>query len=144
MFTQFVFKRSSIVVVFALAAITLFSHAACSESPENPFGTITPVPESEAAAPANDEPVASGPDIWNGQSKFKGLGCAGCHNTGSNKLIGPGLAGISAKGDDYIRESIVDPSAVLVDGYSNLMPKSFASLKESDIEDLIGYLKTLN
>ena len=43
----------------------------------------------------------------------------------------------SRKGDDYIRESIVD-------GFSNLMPKTFASLKESGIEDLIGYLKTLN
>jgi hypothetical protein len=50
----------------------------------------------------------------------------------------------SRKGDDYIRESIVDPSAVIVDGFSNLTPKTFASLKESGIEDLIGYLKTLN
>ena len=138
------FKRSSIVVIVSLLALTLFSVAACAEGTENPFGTTTPVPEGEAAATENNEPVASGPDIANGQSKFKGLGCAGCHNTDSGKLVGPGLAGISAKGDDYIRESIVDPSAVVVDGYSDLMPKTFASLKESDIEDLIGYLKTLN
>ena len=138
------FKRPSIVVIFALSALTLFSLAACSEGTENPFGTTTPVPESEASAPESNEPVASGPDIGNGQSKFKGLGCAGCHTTGSDKLVGPGLAGISAKGDDYIRESIVEPSAVVVDGYSDLMPKSFAGLKESDLEDLIGYLNTLN
>jgi len=139
-----VFKRSSIVVIISLAVLTLFSLAACAEGTENPFGTTTPVPEGEATAPVSNDPVSSGPDIGNGQSKFKGLGCAGCHNTDSGKLVGPGLAGISAKGDDYIRESIVDPEAVIVDGYSNLMPKSFASLKESDIEDLIGYLNTLN
>jgi len=139
-----VFKRSSIVVIVSLVALTLFSLAACTEGTENPFGTTTPVPEGEAAAPASDDAVSSGPDLANGQSKFKGLGCAGCHNTDSAKLIGPGLAGISAKGDDYIRESIVDPSAVIVEGFSNLMPKTFASLKDSDIEDLIGYLKTLN
>jgi hypothetical protein len=34
--------------------------------------------------------------------------------------------------------------APIVEGFSNLMPKTFASLKDSDIEDLIGYLKTLN
>ena len=138
------FKRSSIVVIFALAALTLFSLAACSEGTENPFGTTTPVPEGDAAAPGSNEPAASGPDIGNGKDKFKGLGCAGCHTTGSDKLVGPGLAGISARGDEYIRESIVDPSAVIVDGYNNLMPKSFASLKESDLEDLVGYLKTLD
>ena len=138
------FKRSSIVVIFTLAALTLFSLAACTEGTENPFGTTTPVPEGEAAALVNNESVASGPDIGNGQSKFKGLGCAGCHTTGSDKLVGPGLAGISARGDDYILESIIDPEAVIVDGYSNLMPKSFSSLKESDLDDLIGYLNTLN
>jgi cytochrome c2 len=138
-----VLKRSSIVVI-SLAALTLFSLSACSEGTENPFGTTTPVTEGEALAPANNESVSPGPDIANGQDKFKGLGCSGCHTTGSDKLVGSGLRGVGSKGDDYVRQSIVDPAAVVVDGYSDLMPKSFASLKESDIEDLIGYLKTLN
>ena len=139
------FKRSSIVVIFSLAALTLFSLAACAEATENPFDTTTPVPEGEAAAPATDGPVSSEPDIGNGQSKFKPLGCAGCHNTDSGKLVGPGLAGISEKGDEYIRESIVDPSSVIVDGYSNLMPKKFGdALNDSEMDDLIAYLNTLN
>lgn len=75
---------------------------------------------------------------------FTGLGCSGCHKTDSSKLVGPGLAGIGSKGEDYIRESITDPAAVLVDGFANLMPTSFASLKTSDLNDLVAYLQTLN
>ncbi len=137
-------KRSNILVISVLAALLLFAVNGCAEASENPFGTTTPVPITDALAPATTEAVASGPDIANGEKEFKGLGCSGCHSTGSNKIVGPGLAGVGAKGDDYIHESIVNPSAVIVDGFSNLMPTTFASLKESDISDLIGYLKTLN
>lgn len=138
------FKRSNIVVMVVLAVFTLFAIAACSDDSPSPFSTTTPTPAEDQSAPSgSDDTVASGPDIANGESKFTSLGCSGCHTTGTNKLVGPGLAGISSKGDDYIRQSIVDPSAVLVDGFANLMPTTFASLKESDLEDLVAYLKTL-
>jgi len=139
----FVFKRSNIFVISVLAVFTLFAVVACVEPTENPFGTTTPVPATEKASSGGSEPVVSGPDIANGESLFKGLGCSACHTTGSDKLVGPGLSGISSKGNDYILESIVDPAAVIVYGFNNLMPTTFASLKESDLEDLIAYLKTL-
>ena len=85
----------------------------------------------------------AGPDVANGETKFTGLGCSGCHQTSSDKLVGPGLAGVGSKGDDFIRQSIIDPAAVLAEGYANLMPTTFADMKESDLEDLVGYLKTL-
>jgi len=126
--------------------LTLFVLSACVEASENPFGTTTPVPATDtpSADSGNNEPVAAGPDLANGESKFKGLGCSSCHSTGDNKLVGPGLSGINSKGDDYIRTSITDPGAVIVDGYSNLMPTSFSGLKQSDLDDLVGYLNTLN
>lgn len=138
------FKRSTKVVISVLAVLALFAVVACAESTENPFGTTTPVPAADSSAPDTSEPAQSGPDLANGESKFTGLGCSGCHKTDSGKLVGPGLAGIGAKGDDYIRESITNPGADLVDGYANLMPTSFANLKESDLDDLVAYLKTLN
>ncbi|MBT4126824.1 MAG: c-type cytochrome [Chloroflexi bacterium] len=139
------FKRSKFVVISVLAVFTLFALVACAEEVENPFGTTTPVPEADSSAPDAGEPAASGPDIANGESKFKGLGCSGCHSTGQNKLVGPGLAGINAKGDDYIRTSIIDPSAVILDGFSDLMPKTFGdALKDDDMDDLVAYLNTLN
>ncbi len=137
-------KRSIIVVTAVLAVFTLFAIVACSDDSPSPFSTTTPVSTGDQSAPSgSDDAVASGPDIANGKSKFTSLGCGGCHTTGTNKLVGPGLAGVNSKGDDYIRESIVDPSAVIVDGFSDLMPKSFADLKDSDVEDLVAYLKTL-
>jgi mono/diheme cytochrome c family protein len=140
-----VFKRSKFVVISVLAVFTLFAVVACAEATENPFGTTTPVPEVDSTAPDTSEPAASGPDLANGESKFKGLGCSGCHNTDSSKLVGPGLAGIGAKGDDYVRTSIVDPSAVIVDGFNDLMPKNFGdALKGDDMDDMVAYLNSLN
>jgi len=140
-----VFKRSNIVVISVLALFTLLAAVACVEETENPFATTTPVAEVDPSAPETSEPAASGPDIENGESKFKGLGCSGCHNTDSSKLVGPGLAGVSAKGDDYVRTSITDPSAGIVDGFNDLMPKNFGdALKGDDMDDLVAYLNTLN
>ncbi len=139
------FKLSKLIVLSVLAIFTLFTLIACVEATENPFGTTTPVPEVDSSAPDKSEPVTSGPDIANGESKFKGLGCSACHKTDSGKLVGPGLGGISAKGDDYIRTSIIDPAAVIADGFNDLMPKTFGDmLKDSEMDDLVAYLNTLN
>lgn len=122
----------------------LFAIAACSNDTPSPFSTTTPVPAEDSSAPSGgDVTDASGPDIANGESKFASLGCSGCHSTGTDKRVGPGLAGIGARGDDFIRESIVDPSAAIADGFQDIMPKTFANLKISDLEDLVAYLKTL-
>lgn len=137
-------KRSNLVLISVLAVLTLFAVAACAEGTENPFGTTTPVPTEDASSPGSSNPEPSGPDVANGETKFTGLGCSGCHTTDSSKRVGPGLAGIAARGDEYIRTSITDPAAELVEGYANLMPTSFASLKQSDLDDLVAYLKTLN
>ena len=137
-------NRSKFVVIAALAMFTLFAVVACSDDEASPLSTTAPVPTSDASAA--DNPVdsgATGPDAANGEKQFASLGCSGCHSTGTNQVIGPGLAGVGSKDDDYIRKSIVDPGAEIVDGFSNIMPTSFSSLKESDLEDLVAYLKTL-
>jgi cytochrome c oxidase subunit 2 len=140
----FVTNRSNFVVIAALAMFTLFAVVACSDGEASPFSTTTPVPTSDASAADNPgDSGATGPDVANGEKQFASLGCSGCHTTDASQLIGPGLAGISSKGDDYIRKSIVDPRAEIVDGFSNIMPTSFSSLKESDLADLVAYLKTL-
>ena len=137
-------RSKNFIVIAPLAMFALFAVAACADDTPSPFSTTTPVPAADAPAPDSPgDTVASGPDIANGQSKFSSLGCSGCHLTGTNRFVGPGLAGISARGDDYIRESIVDPSAVITDGFPDIMPKTFATLEESDIADLVAYLKSL-
>ena len=45
--------------------------------------------------------------------------------------------------DDYLTQSIRYPGEFLVEGYENLMPTTFEGLSDTDIKDLIAYLKTL-
>jgi cytochrome c len=79
--------------------------------------------------------------------------CSTCHSTGQEKIVGPGLGGISTEAGkrvrgqsatDYIRTSIVNPGAFLVPGFQNIMPPVYAQrLSDQDIADLIAYLMTL-
>jgi hypothetical protein len=52
------------------------------------------------------------------------------------------IAGTSA--EDYIRQSILDPSAFVVPGFQdNIMPTTFGQqLSQTDIDNLIAYLLT--
>ncbi|GAB4541022.1 MAG: hypothetical protein Kow0063_31460 [Anaerolineae bacterium] len=103
----------------------------------------TPAPGAVEAA----DPVARG------QQLFVSSGCAGCHAIEgiSNGVVGPNLTqiaqvaatrkdGVSA--EDYIRESILNPNAYVVDGYQpNLMPQTYdQQLSGRDLDDLIAFL----
>jgi sulfur oxidation c-type cytochrome SoxX len=87
-----------------------------------------------------------------GDQIFTAAGCAGCHTfkpAGSTGNIGPSLDDLkSAAGnrepgksaEDYIRESITDPSAFLVEGYGNAMPSFEGRLTDQQVQALIDYL----
>lgn len=83
-------------------------------------------------------------------------GCSSCHSAGNNKIIGPGFAGlwgkkrefndgssIDAANAEYIRESILVPSAKVVKGYPNKMNSYAGQLSEKEIDYLIEWIKTL-
>jgi nitric oxide reductase subunit C len=104
-----------------------------------------------------------------GKALFNGAGaCAGCHAVAPGvRLVGPSLAGIGATASDrikdpayhgkasaveeYLRESIVDPSRYIApDGnYAttegrSFMPDQFSkTLDAGQIDDLVAYLNTL-
>ena len=102
-----------------------------------------------AAAP----PPASG-GTSDAAATFKSAGCAGCHTfaaAGSNGTIGPNLNNLTADATkygggetaaQYVRESITDPSKVVVTGYSNgIMPATFGTSHTSaQINALVTYL----
>ena len=45
--------------------------------------------------------------------------------------------------DDYIRESILNPQAKVVDGYQPVMPTFKGQVSEEELLQLITYIKTL-
>ena len=89
-----------------------------------------------------------------GESVFQ-KSCTACHTATTEKRIGPGLAGLFGttrefkKGKNltvdgnYIRESILNPSARIVKGYGNLMTPFAGLLKEEEMTGLIEYIKSL-
>jgi cytochrome c oxidase subunit 2 len=89
-----------------------------------------------------------------GQKLFSELGCATCHtNDTSGKY--PSLAGIyghpvalrngsSATADEsFLRSVIINPSTMQIAGYAPSMPSFQGQIDESQLLDLIAYIKTL-
>jgi mono/diheme cytochrome c family protein len=83
--------------------------------------------------------------------------CAACHSLDGTKRIGPsfrGLAGSTRKAldpangktqeatadADYLRQSIMDPAAFVVEGYPNIMPPMAGLLSESQLAALTQFL----
>ena len=89
-----------------------------------------------------------------GQKVFRGR-CTACHQTTTQKMIGPGLAGIfgsirnfennkNIKADEnYIRESILNPSAQIVKGFPDQMTSFAGLLQEEELTGLVEYIKSL-
>lgn len=87
-----------------------------------------------------------------GEQIFTAAGCAGCHTfspAGSNATIGPNLDELAAAAgdrqpgqspEDYVRESVLQPDAFLVDGFGNTMPSYEGRLTDEQIDALIEYL----
>jgi len=71
-------------------------------------------------------------------------GCGACHVVADQAgTIGPNLKTIGAsRNKDYIRQSILDPDAVIAKGYAaGMMPKTYGEqLKASELELLVNYL----
>jgi cytochrome c oxidase subunit 2 len=102
-----------------------------------------------AAAPAGN------PDA--GKALFTQNGCAACHAVqGDTKIVGPSLAGVAQRAgsrepgvsaNDYIRQSIREPSAFIVPGFPgppSLMPPFAPSqVSDDDLNSIISYLLTL-
>jgi cytochrome c oxidase subunit II len=103
-----------------------------------------------AGGPAGKSVVASGAELFNQ------LACQTCHrSTPDRPQRGPHLEGLFgsqvrlANGetltadDDYLRESILNPTAKVVAGYNPIMPTYQGQVSEEQILQLISYVKSL-
>ncbi len=106
------------------------------------------------------EPKVAVPDAQKaakGEMVMKSKGCTACHTTDGSKRVGPtfkGLWGSTATvktggevrkvkvDEDYVKRSINDPRADVVEGFPPLMPALKLTVDEE--EAVIEYLKTLN
>jgi mono/diheme cytochrome c family protein len=105
-------------------------------------------------APAPDTVEVSA-DV--GAERARQMGCLACHTTDGNPSVGPTWMGLfgsertfadgsTARADEpYIRESILDPNAKVVQGFTpGIMPQNFRErLNDPEIASIIEYIKTL-
>ncbi len=104
-----------------------------------------------AAAPA-PATAAAAPSGAGGQELVQQWGCIACHKfDGPEKLVGPSLWDIGARKDaNYIRESILQPDAVVVEGFPAGLMKGtldgsgfYQKAPLQDLNTIVDYLTSL-
>lgn len=112
------------------------------------------VDTTQVVAETLESPTATGRRI------MQNIGCFACHTIDGNKLVGPSFKGIWGEevtvttggkkrqvvvDEEYIRRSIYDPNADIVEGFNRGLMLSYeGQLSEEDVENIIEYLKTLH
>ncbi|CAM3393975.1 cytochrome c oxidase subunit II [Salinibacter ruber] len=102
----------------------------------------------ESAGTPDDIPL---PEL--GEKLYTQQGCQGCHSLDGSDMVGPTWKGLYGKTDhqmadgstvtadaNYLRESILQSGAKVVEGYQNVMP-SYASLSEREVTGLVEFIK---
>jgi len=91
-----------------------------------------------------------------GQQLFQSLGSASCHGVNGEGGRGPTLAGLFGRqitltnggsvvaDEDYIRESIVNPQAKIVAGFTPIMPTFQGQVSEEQLLQLKAFIKSLH
>lgn len=108
---------------------------------------------SEVRARAAGPAIVSGDQVDRGREIARLRGCVACHSTDGSKGLGPSWKGMYGRtstlvdgtkvlvDDDYIRESIRQPNAKLVEGYAPVMIPF--PLEDDEIDALIALAKVL-
>ena len=151
-----------------IAFLTWVSNIDNQNWPPRPIVVSAATPQgialgTAAPAAASSNPIALGEALFGHTPPA----CFSCHSTqASVQTVGPSLAGVAARAaailntpgytgtartpEDYIRESILHPSAYVVPGPTfsaggqSIMPAIYQDvLKPADIDHLVAYLATL-
>lgn len=89
-----------------------------------------------------------------GEFLFAQLGCATCHNANPDSR-GPDMNGVFGSvitlttgesrnaDEEYLRESITQPSKAILEGYTALMPSFVNQLSAENVNNLVAYIKSI-
>jgi len=131
----------------------------CGTSHSGMLATLEVVPKEEyekrkqqplvVPATAVRDPVAWGREVY--QTK----GCNACHSLDGTAGVGPSFKGLFGKAvrladgrtvtadENYIRTSILNPTADVVEGFNPVMPSYAGLLSEDEINALIAFIRSL-
>jgi cytochrome c oxidase subunit 2 len=92
------------------------------------------------------------PEDW-GKELFTKFTCNACHSLDGSPKVGPSLKGLFGKDEkikdagtvkvdeNYLRESIVDPQAKIVEGFAPSMPAFKGQVSDAQMDALIAFIK---
>jgi mono/diheme cytochrome c family protein len=104
--------------------------------------------QTTTGAQPSPPPTAPSGNPAAGKQVFAANGCASCHTftpAGATGTVGPDLSKVlKGKSAAFIRQSVVDPNAVIAAGYQpNIMPQNFGqTLSAKQLNDLIAFLQS--
>lgn len=90
-----------------------------------------------------------------GEMLYKQRGCVGCHTVDGTRTVGPSFKGLFGHqvtltsgarvtaDENYIRRSMLEPQAEIVEGFAPVMPTFQGRLKDAEINAIIAYMKTM-
>ncbi|SMO55887.1 cytochrome c oxidase subunit II [Fodinibius sediminis] len=106
-------------------------------------------------AGGGSKPEDLAPAEW-GEQLATEWACTTCHSTDGTSMTGPTWQGVFESeetltdgstvtvDENYLRESILEPSAKVVEGYPDVMNTYQGQLNDDQINAIIEYIKTLN
>lgn len=135
----------------------IFCTEYCGTQHSNMDGTVNVMSQDEfdiwlEAGNAVDESV---PPAERGEALVSQNGCNACHSVDGSSGVGPSFAGLWGSertfqnaepvvaDENYIRESILESNAKVLEGYDPVMPAYQGVINDQQISDIIEYIKTL-
>ncbi|NOX47733.1 MAG: cytochrome c oxidase subunit II [Chlorobi bacterium] len=141
-----------------LGSYDIYCAEYCGERHSYMLSKVNVMPEANYEKWFNEKTTAPA-DEHPGLTVLKTNGCLACHSLDGSKLVGPSFKGLWGKtetvltdgnerecevDENYIRESVFEPNKDVVKGFGKgLMISYKETLGEKEIQDIIGYFKTL-
>jgi cytochrome c oxidase subunit 2 len=136
---------------------TIFCAEYCGLGHSTMLATLEVMPQEEfdrwSVGKAEDKAAAP---VHKGEELVEHSGCLACHSLDGTGKVGPTLKGLFGRkvtladgttvtvDENYIRESLLEPSAKVVKGFPPVMPTYKGTLRDDDITAIIAYIKTLH
>jgi cytochrome c551/c552 len=114
-------------------------------------GTVAPTAKDTSGTLPQQQSTLPKGDASAGKALFASNGCGGCHTyapAGTNGNVGPDLDKLAQYAQQanqgplpqFVETSITNPSAYVQSGYSDVMPKSYGNLTQTQLADLVAFL----
>jgi len=132
----------------------IFCSQYCGTRHSAMIAQVEAIPEAQFAAWLKEGKVGT---AHPGLAVLEKYGCLGCHSLDGSKKVGPSFRGIWGRSvkvltgklerilvadENYLRRSIVEPAADLVDDYPPVMPSFAGVLTEEEVRLIIDLFRT--